>query len=65
MYLPFPLLDNFGKGFDSSNLWNMRKFYQTYPILDAVRRELSWTHFCATSGNFIFPIQNVTHCVMN
>jgi predicted nuclease of restriction endonuclease-like (RecB) superfamily len=23
----------------------MRLFYQTYPILDAVRRELSWTHY--------------------
>ncbi|MBA3065086.1 DUF1016 family protein [bacterium] len=39
------LSDDFGKGFDSSNLWNMRKFYQTYPILDALRRELSWTHY--------------------
>lgn len=39
------LTANFGKGFDDSNLWNMRKFYQTYPILDAVRRELSWTHY--------------------
>jgi len=39
------LTDDFGKGFDSSNLWNMRKFYQTYPILDALRRELSWTHY--------------------
>jgi len=39
------LSDDFGKGFDDSNLWNMRKFYLTYPILDAVRRELSWTHY--------------------
>lgn len=39
------LSDNFSKGFDATNLWNMRKFYQTYPILDAVRRELSWTHY--------------------
>ena len=36
---------DFGKGFDDSNLWNMRKFYQEYPIFDAVRRELSWTHY--------------------
>ncbi|MFH2092895.1 MAG: PDDEXK nuclease domain-containing protein [Pseudomonadota bacterium] len=35
----------FGKGFDASNLWNMRAFYMAYPILDAVRRELSWTHY--------------------
>lgn len=33
------LTDEFGKGFDASNLWNMRQFYQTYPIFDAVRRE--------------------------
>jgi predicted nuclease of restriction endonuclease-like (RecB) superfamily len=36
---------DFGKGFDASNLWNMRKFYLTFPILDAVRRELTWTHY--------------------
>ena len=35
----------FGKGFDSSNLWNMRAFFLAYPILDALRRELSWTHY--------------------
>src|SRR5690606_1640062 len=37
--------DLFGKGFDRSNLWNMRQFYLTFPILDALRRELSWTHY--------------------
>ena len=36
---------DFGKGFDPSNLWNMRKFYLTFPTLDALRRELSWTHY--------------------
>jgi len=36
---------DFEKGFDPSNLWNMRKLYITFPILDAVRRELSWTHY--------------------
>ena len=39
------LSGRFGRGFDASNLWNMRQFYRTYPILDAVRRELSWTHY--------------------
>lgn len=34
-----------GKGFDRSNLWNMRGFYLTFPKLDALRRELSWTHY--------------------
>ncbi len=36
---------DFGGGFDRSNLWHMRSFYLSYPILDAVRRELSWTHY--------------------
>ena len=35
----------FGKGFDVSNLRNMRKFYLAFPIQDAVRPELSWTHY--------------------
>src|SRR5262245_47547428 len=39
------LTAEFGKGFDRSNLWHMRAFYVAYPILDALRRELSWTHF--------------------
>ncbi len=34
------------KGFDKTNLWHMRKFHLQYPnFLDAVRRELSWTHY--------------------
>lgn len=39
------LTADFGKGFDFSNLTNMRKFYLVYPILDALRQELSWTHY--------------------
>ena len=35
----------FGKGFDESNLRNMRSFFQAFPIRDAVRHELSWTHY--------------------
>lgn len=35
----------FGKGFDYTNLSNMRKFYNAFPILDALRQELSWTHY--------------------
>jgi predicted nuclease of restriction endonuclease-like (RecB) superfamily len=35
----------FGKGFDRSNLWNMRAVYLAFPILDALRRELTWTHY--------------------
>lgn len=39
------LTNDFGKGFDPTNLSNMRKFYLTFPILDAVRQELTWTHY--------------------
>ena len=35
----------FGKGFDITNLRKMRQFYQTFPIQDSVRLELSWTHY--------------------
>ena len=35
----------FGKGFDESNLRNIRRFYLAFPIWDAVRHELSWTHY--------------------
>lgn len=35
----------FGKGFDESNLRNMRSFYHLFPICDALRHELSWTHY--------------------
>lgn len=37
--------ENGEKGFDATNLWKMRQFYLLYPILDAVRPELSWTHY--------------------
>ena len=35
----------FGKGFDDSNLRNMRTFYKAFPIRDALRHELSWSHY--------------------
>ncbi len=39
------LTAEFGKGFDASNLRNMRLFYRAYPNCDALRHELSWTHY--------------------
>lgn len=39
------LTKDFGKGFDSSNLSNMRKLYLTFPILDTLCQELSWSHY--------------------
>ncbi|MGC9225077.1 MAG: PDDEXK nuclease domain-containing protein [Terracidiphilus sp.] len=35
----------FGRGFDATNLRHMRVFYQAFPIRDALRPELSWTHY--------------------
>lgn len=39
------LSQEFGRGFDTSNLRNMRLFYQAFPKCDALRHELSWTHY--------------------
>ncbi len=39
------LASDYGKGFDESNLRNMRKFYLVYQKHDALRPELSWTHY--------------------
>lgn len=35
----------FGTGFDRSNLYKMSQFYRAFPNLDAVRLNLSWTHY--------------------
>lgn len=37
----------FGRGFSVQSLWNMRQLYQCFPILSAVRRELTWSHYKA------------------
>lgn len=39
------LTAEFGKGFDASNLYKMSQFYRVFPNLDALRLELSWTHY--------------------
>jgi len=39
------LTKEFGKGFDISNLKHIRKFYLSFPKGDALRRQLSWTHY--------------------
>ena len=35
----------YGKGFAERNLWYMKQFYQTWPKVNALRSELSWTHY--------------------
>lgn len=39
------LTAEYGKGYDESNLRYMRLFYQTFPICDTLRHELTWSHY--------------------
>lgn len=39
------LTAEFGRGFDERNLRHMRGFFLAFPIWNAVRTELSWTHY--------------------
>jgi predicted nuclease of restriction endonuclease-like (RecB) superfamily len=41
------LTEEFGSGFSMQSLSNYRQFYTQLPILSAVRRELTWTHYKA------------------
>lgn len=38
-------LTSFGNSFSERNLWYMKQFYQEYDKLNALRSELSWTHY--------------------
>ncbi len=44
-YLSAHLTAEFGRGFDVSNLRNMRRFYMTFPIRETLSPELSWSHY--------------------
>jgi hypothetical protein len=35
----------YGKGFDQRNLYYMKQFYTKFPNVNALRSELSWTHY--------------------
>jgi predicted nuclease of restriction endonuclease-like (RecB) superfamily len=39
------LMKSSGRGFNERNLWYMKQFYQTWPIVNALRSQLSWTHY--------------------
>ena len=39
------LQKEFESGYSKPSLWNYRQFYLAFPILSAVRRELTWTHY--------------------
>ena len=40
------LKKSLGTGFSVSNLFNMKKFYVTYPKFQTVSGKLSWSHYC-------------------
>jgi len=44
-YLSQRLTTQFGKGFDASNLRNMRRFYLAFPIQETLSLKLSWSHY--------------------
>jgi predicted nuclease of restriction endonuclease-like (RecB) superfamily len=54
-HLSSTLSKEFGKGFDVSNLRNMRRFYQIFPIQETLSLELSWSHYCK-----LIRIENAT-----
>lgn len=58
---------DFGKGFDVTNLRNMRRFYITFPIQDSVRPELSWTHYRKLMHLENPKVRNwyITECIAN
>ena len=39
------LTRDYGRGFTERNLWYMRDFYLTFPKVNALRAELTWTHY--------------------
>ncbi len=43
------LTERLGKGFDVTNLRNMRRFYTAFPNRETVSLELSWSHYNALS----------------
>ena len=43
--LSIKLTRDFGRGFDESNLRYIRLFYLKFPNCDALRHELTWTHY--------------------
>lgn len=43
--LSISLMSEYGNGFSTTNLWLMRQFYSTFPILHSLSGELTWTHY--------------------
>ncbi|BBI54826.1 hypothetical protein HORIV_72470 [Vreelandella olivaria] len=47
------LTERLGKGFNVTNLRNMRQFYQAFPIRETVSLKLSWSHY-----NLLSKVEN-------
>ena len=63
--LSYQLTLEFGKGFDEWTLNNMRAFYLDFTIWNAVRTELSWTHYRMISRieNTVFRTQYMLYSI--
>lgn len=44
------LTRDFGRGFSRSNIFNMRRFYLNYPIIQTLSGKLTWSHYCEFLG---------------
>lgn len=44
------LTRDFGRGFSRSNIFNMRRFYLTYPIIQTLSGKLTWSHYSELLG---------------
>lgn len=44
------LSQNFGRGFSRTNIFNMRRFYLTYPKIQTLSGKLTWPHYCELLG---------------
>lgn len=57
----------FGKGFDVTNLRNMRQFYLTFPICETLSPKLSWSHYCKVMRveNAVARDWYIEECVAN
>ncbi len=61
------LTEAYGKGYDASNLRNMRSFYLSFPNRDALRHDLSWTHYrilsrLSDTGKRDYYLNHASHC---
>jgi len=69
-YVSERLTQNLGKGFDERNLRFMRAFHQTFPNWNAVRSELTWTHYrllarVENDAARVFYVQEAIDCQWN